>query len=517
MRWKIIVAISLLAMISASPVFAENGSGMIKIGYTFIDEEGNRAVNHSTFNQYEGFDFSLEKFRYFLKNGIRFDADLKRVTLNNRNLYFGAEKSGLFGVRVNNNQYRRVYDFDGNDFIRRHTTTGDIWLYPYRYVKIFGSGSFIGRSGSVLEYFDVVDGGMPTAVDYEQKRANTGFQINYRGRMLRAEYGGINYVNHEDYYLDQSRRWFKIRGFGAVPRYDWILIHGGFLNYRTWYKQTDFEIKSNKGWGGTTLNLPMNFSVSYNFIFERTASDSDKVGTDNIAHTFYASHLWPGYAGATIGYQNDISDDFDNVIKANSYYFSGWIKPKSYLDFRAEYGFRAEKVDEGSRLLGDEDRNRFKISGKYRHDRYGSIRIRYEIRTRNNDQLGSEVDFDRVAFDWVFLISEYADLTGGYSYSVGDYTNMEQEFEFRDHLVYGDILSHEYYNVQAGAGLVYYRSKRDTDVESIALHFSGRYKLPDSYYFEVKYNVNNFDNFLVNNEYYTANIVEINLTKDLSF
>jgi len=506
----------MLAMFVINSAKADGG-GAVKIGYTFLDEEGNRAVNQSTYNQYEGFDFSLEKFRYSLDNGVRFSADLKRLTLNNRNLYFGAEKSGLFGLRLYNNQYRRVYDYEGNSFIRRHTTSGKIWVYPHQYVKLYGGGSFVGRSGSALQFFNVVNGGLPTAVDYEQKQANVGMQINYRGRMLLAEYGGINYLNNENYYLNQSRRRFKVRGFGPVPRYEWILMHGGFMYYRTWYENKDIEIQSNKGWGGLTVNLPENFSVSYSFIFERTASDSDLVGTDNIAHTVYASHLWPGYAGVTVGYQNDVSDDFENVVKADSYYFSGWIKPDTKLEFRVEHGFRAEKVDEGSRLPGVEDRNRFKVSGRYKDNHYGSMRIRYEGRTRNNDQLSSEVDFNRISFDGNLFVFKYAELSGGYSYSKGDYKNMEERFEFRDHLVYGDLLSHEYYNTHLGLGVMYYRSKRDNDVEKISLRLTGRYHLPNGYYFEVKYNADNFDNFHVTDEYYTANIVEINVSKDLLF
>ncbi len=517
MRKNIYAAILILAIFLALPVYSDDGRGKIKIGYTLVDEEGNRAVNHSTFNQYEGFTLSLEKFHYSLKNGIRFSADLKRMTLNNRNLYFGVEKPGLFGLRINNNQYRRVYNFEGNSFIRRHSTSGNVWVYPHRYVKIFGSGSFIGRSGSVMELFNIVDAATPTAVDYEQKQASGGFQVNYRGRVLRAEYGGINYINHEDNYLDQSRRWFKIRGFGAVPQYEWVLLHGGFMNYRTWYKHKNIEIQSNKGWGGSTVNLPMNFAVSYNFIFERTTSDSDKVGTDNIAHTFYASHLWPRFAGITVGYQNDVSDDFEDIVKSNSYYLSGWLKPQTHLELRSEYGFRAEKVDEGSRLVGDEDRNRFMISVRCHKPQRGSGRLKYEIKQRKNDQLGSDVDFRRLTFDGTKTIGEYADLSVGYSYSIGEYTNREQQFEFRDHLLYGDVMSQEHYNTRGGVGVVYYRSKRDTDVESISLRFSGRYRFQDNYYFEIKYNAHNFDNFLVNDEYYTANIVEFYLIKDLSF
>jgi hypothetical protein len=391
-----------------------------------------------------------------------------------------------------------------------------LWFYPHRYIKVFGGGSFVGRSGSVTNLFNLDNSLTSTVVDYEQKYAYGGVRVNHRGRMFRAEYGGIDYTNKENSYLDQSRRWIKLRGFVPIPGYEWVRLTGGYLNYRTWYIHKDIEIKSNKGWGGAILELPKNFTLKYNFIFERTTSDSDLVATDNIANTIYLSYVRPGQVGLTVGYQNDIKDDFEDIVKANSYYFSGWYKPNSSFKFRSEFGFRAEEVDAGSRHIGDEDRNRFKISGRYKNMEYGSIELKFEVKNRNNDQLGSESDFSRLALNGTAKLADYADLSVGYSYSVGEYSNIEEEFKFSDHLIYGDILSHEYYNVSGGGGIVYYRSKRDLDVESITLRFNGRYRFLEDHFLEIKYNIHNFDDFLVNDLYYTSNIIEISLIKNLS-
>nr|MBN2277370.1 hypothetical protein [candidate division Zixibacteria bacterium] len=507
----------LLWIVTGAPTLAGSGVGQVKIGYTIMDEEGNLSVNQSTFNCYEGFDLSLEKFRYGFDNGMRLSADLQRLTLNNRNLNFGLEKSGLFGVRMFNNQYRRIYDFDGGSYVRRHRTGTSVWINPHRYIRLFSGGEWIGRNGRVAELFDAAGAAPPEDLDYDQHAYNFGLRVNYYGRMVQAEYKTGSYTDNNDATRDQKLSRVNLVGIVPVPRYEWAVLSGGFRHFETKYKTTDFAISSNNVWGGIRLKLPENFDVNYYVVFDRSLSDSDYVATDNISNTFYVTHTWPGMAGLTAGYQHDINDDFEDEVQANSMYSSGWLMPLPVLEFRGEYGYRSETVEDGSRLLGDADRNRFKISGRYSLPETGSLTLKFENKIRKNDQLGSKVDFSRVTVDNVLTALEYADLTCGYSFSKGKYRNEEQVFEFRDHLVHGDITFEEYHGLTTGFGAVYYRSHRDLDVEHFTLRFSGSYRIKKDYLLAVVYNVDNFDDFLVRDQYYTANIVEISLTKILSY
>jgi len=75
----------------------------------------------------------------------------------------------------------------------------------------------------------------------------------------------------------------------------------------------------------------------------------------------------------------------------------------------------------------------------------------------------------------------------------------------------------EYISFTPGLGVTYYRSQRDLDVESFILRFKLAYGFYSGYRIEIKYDVHNFDDFLFLDRYYTANIVEINLIKNISF
>lgn len=508
-----IIVLSLVLMVTGA-VRAGDGGGDIKLGYTFNEDEGNRSVNQATFDYYEGAGLSFENFKYRFNNGIYINADLKRITLNNRDLQFGVTRPGLFGVRINNNQYRRIYSFDGDNYTRRHQTGGSLWIRPHRYVKLFGGASFYGKSGQTVEWYDFLDAGMPQTVDYKQSLIRGGAQINHQGGMIRAEFAATDFT-YTDVSGDQSRT--KMRFIGISPLLmDRLVLQSGFQRFVTKYDESNFEISANTFWGGATVQLPHNFGISYNFIFDRASSDSDLVATDNIVHSFYATYTRPRLASVTVGYQNGIKDDFYDAVKSDAFYFSGWYKPMPKLKFKVHHGMRTEKLDEGARLVGDEDRIRFKISGKYSCPDCGSMEIKYQIRNRNNDELGSEVDFSRFSAEGVLTKLDYGDIAAGYSYSLGEYENPEQEYEFSDHLVHGDITFKEYRDFVFGFGAVYYRSKGDNDVESFTLNFKGSYNIQKGFAIEAKYNVHNFDDFLVKDRYYTANIVEINLIKSIS-
>jgi hypothetical protein len=519
MRKKVTIAFitCFVLLIAASSASSSGGSGQIKFGYTILDEEGNQAVNHSTFNLYEGPGLSLERFRYLFGNGIRLRADLKRITLNNRNLDFGFEKSGLFGVRLLNNQYRRIYDFDGNSYTRRHRTGVSLWFIPHRYVKFFGGGRYVGKSGKMVNLFDPAGAAPAVNVDYTQMDYNVGMRIKYQGRMFQVEYRAADYSDDSRPDRDRSRFKFRMITRLWMPEYEEIVLIGGYRRFETRYDATDFMISSNRVHGGVMLDLPRDFTLNYNFIFDRTGSDSDLVASDNIAHTFYASHVWPGLAQITIGYQHDINDDFYDEVRSNSYYFSGWLKVSDNLEFRGVRGFRSESMEDGTRLVGDEERGRHKLSVKVTDDRYGSLTLKHEGKNRKNDQLGSEADFNRFAADGILGLRDYGELSFGYSYSTGDYCNAVQEYKFNNHLVYGDFTAREYRNITLGLGGLYYRSKRDLDVEEFTVRFEGAYRFVTDYTLKVTYNVHNFDDFLVRDQYYTANIVEMSITRAILF
>ena len=249
--YKLILApFCLLLVILATNVMA-SGDGKITVGYTYEDETGNQSVHNSSFNKYEGLGISLENFRYMFNNGLQLDADLKRITLNNRDLRLNLRKSRLFGLSLTNNQYRRVYNYDGSDFTRRHRTDVSLWATPHKYFKVYANGNFSSESGRMNSFFDPGYVATSVPIDYNSFTFEFGARYNQHGRMLSAEYFGGTFTDNNNATRDRIRNRVKFYGIMPVPNYEWAILSGGFYHFQNKYDISQFKVSSNRSWGGS--------------------------------------------------------------------------------------------------------------------------------------------------------------------------------------------------------------------------------------------------------------------------
>ncbi|MBD3168608.1 MAG: hypothetical protein GF307_03925 [candidate division Zixibacteria bacterium] len=514
---KLIIPLAITILAACSISYAGDGGGTIKLGYTYLEEDGNRSVNFPTFNEYQGVNLSLEDFRYNFDNGLRFSADLNNITLENRRGNIGLEKSRVFGINLSHNKYRRIYDFDNEHNTERNHFGASAWIQPHKYIKIFGGGNLTDMNGSVANLFDTGFELPARRFDYRQTSYNAGLRIKHKSRMVQVKYETAEYEDDASPERNQSRYRIKTNALLPVPRYEWIVLSGGFRHFETEYDSTGFKISSNTGWGEGSLYLPRHFILKYSFLFNRASSDSDYVATDNITHAVYLSHYWKSKGAVTVGYRHLINDDYEDEVTGKGGYISGWFAPSGKFKLRADIGISDDEVKEGSRLIGDEQRNKYRLSAKYRHNEETSLSLQYSHSLRENEQLDTEADYYSIGLDATAKALSYGWINAGYTYSKGDYQNIDDRFEFIDHLIYGDLYLNEYHDITPGAGIVYYRSKRDLDVESIRLRFSLIWNFYRNFNMEAVYNVHNFDDFLFRDKYYTANIVEINILNEFSF
>ncbi len=520
---KISAVLLSLLLVTAIAASAAGIKGEFKLSYTYEDETGNEAVERSSFNEYEGLGVSLENMIWNFDNGHRIDADFRNITLNNRNLRLGVQKNGMYRLNLFNNQYRRVYNSEGSNFTRRHNTGGNFWFNAHKYLRLYGGISNYGRTGSRIGVFDDFNdfaAVVPEQIDYGQTDYHFGMTFRHKARMLQAEYRGADFKDNNDAARDQKRQSIKLWGFVPVPEYEWIRAYGGYRHFITRYDESDFEISANTVWGGLQADLPYNFVFSYYGLLDRTQSDSELVANDNMVHTAYIAYTYQRKAGLTVGYQFDSEDDVANEIEGRTVYIYGWLKPVKNLDIRGEFGSRAEEVFTGTRLWGDQDAIKHRFSVKYNFSTTDYIRGKMLLRSRENKGLGTEVDYSRGSLDGYYRLLPCADLSVGYNYTDGDYANLTQNFEFIDHLVYGDLILTEPLKLKGtkfSFGGMYYRSKRDIDIERITLRFGAEYLLFRDYYLEANYDVHNYDDFTVAGQYYTANVVTISLNKRFNY
>lgn len=492
------------------------GGGDLKIGYVYIDEEGDESVSFPSFNLYDGPGVSLERFGYRFGNGLKLSMDLRNVNLDNRNVKVGVDKTGFYGIDFSTNRYRRVYNSDGRANTRRDRTMVGVWLSPGRYARVFAKGSFNSLSGSREILPGQVMEPIAEDIDYRSSKFTFGGDIKDEGRLLHAEYGLWDYTDQKDEGNDQSRRMGRINALLPLPGYERIILSGMFTSFKTEYDKGGRSIESWTVMGGGIYKFMKNARLDYVARLNRAGSSDDLVETDNLAHMVYLSYNLPPSFGATAGYQYHVNDDFEDVVVSNSFYFGGWLAPTDKVKFKFEQGFRADDVDEGSRLVGDEERSKTKAYGTYRPSDQFALKAGFELKSRENKDLGTSADYDRIYIEPRLAFEDLLTLSGGYSVSSGEYKNLVSRFEFRSHQVYGNIDISLLEKLTGGFGITYFRDKKDLDTEATNLLFRAMYSFTGTAKAELIYRVYNFDNFLFTDKYYTGNIVEFNLIKSFS-
>ncbi len=514
----IAVMVFAVAPLSAGRATDNEFEGTLKAGYVYIGDEGNRGVQQPTYNLYEGVSLSLEDFSYRYDFGTRLFADVRNITLNSRQVVAGVSQPGFAGVTLRHNQYRRIYSFEGDRFTRRRQTTTQAWVRPISHVRIFGGYGETNKNGRSLDYFDPLRPAPSHRFRYDHRYFNAGAQLTYGRSVAGVEIRQSRYLDEDESLNDRDTERIRVTVRTPVPRWDFVVVNGGFQRFVNRLPNRADTLLANTGWGGVQVYYGDGFQARYSFLFDRARRHGDLTATDNVVHAIDVGRTWQRRGGLTIGYRYRVNDDYFDETETNGVLFSGWIQVIPDLMLRAAYGAESRDVPEGHTLTGDADVTKAWAQARYRY-RYGWLRLKVANRETDNEDIGSSAGFLQVSSDVTFALAQYGDVDASYALLDGEYQNTGGRFEFVEHIVTANVLTAPYKGGQVGVGGTYARSLKDLDVESFLVRLIGKYALPQSYRLEVVYSAFNFDDFddpgPMYTRYYTSNVVEVYLSRSL--
>ena len=515
-------AAALLLMLFSASAAGAVGGGQARIGYIIVDEEGNLGVNQESYNLYEGLALSLDNFHYRAGSGIDFQADFRNITLNNRSLRASVSKPGEFSFSFRNQQYRRIHSFDGDRFTRRRTTGGDAHVFVTRHVKLFGGFSLTDKHGDTLSLISPDRDSIVFSTDYSHSAVTIGGQVFYPQGSLTARYqASADFSDNADIDGSRNAKSLDISAFAPLPKYDRIVLSGGYHHRQDSYVRPSRGLATDQGWAAARAQLPYNLTAEYRFAAARSDHSQRPAIIDNYINTASLGRQWPRHGGIRVGYENRICDDIMNRTIAQAFLFSGWFKYNDRLMVRGGVTIRDKDVKEGVILVGEEQLTRYQLSARYHVAGWGDLSGSYRGRVRTRDDIETRAEYNAFSTELALHREAYGRLTLTYAYYSGSYENrpadISAEFRFNNHVVTGMITPRDYRRVHLSFGGTYYRSRRDLDTEKFGLRIQGRYALPENYEVEVSYQALNFDDFLVIDRYYTGNIVDLYLIKGFDF
>ena len=515
-----VIALGLIGSVSG----ATNGTASVKMGYVFVSDTGSLNLNQETFNLYQGFGLSVQNLRYSFGDGITLGADLRNITLNNRNLRATLRKPGQFSLSVTNNQYRRVYSGDGSDFTRRAQTGVQASYQPLRYVKVYGGYSLNDKHGTSVSLVSSALDTVTSVTDYAQTSFNVGTQIGDKYGVVRVDYRHFLLNDRTLADVDHKADYFATSLSSSIPMVKQLFVAGGYAYRKDAYSRLTTTVRTNELWGAVKATLPDGLLAELRMVYDMTKHSAparrDSVQEfDNILTTAMLGKSFERLGGIQVGYEQRVADDFTNKTTSKGYIFNGWCRPINNLYVSGRFTTRKKDVDAGSILTGTESGNRGQVMVSYSDTTWGVASVRWQSRIRKNDDLNTKVEYQSISPSLEFKLKSYGRLVGTYSYSTGKFNNMSSKvsYEFLDHVVTGTYYLPTWHNLTADVGGTFYASRRENDIEKSNLNFGASYTFLNEYHLEARYNVFNYDNYLINDSYYTGNIVEVNLIKDISF
>lgn len=513
-----VVTIIAVLFLSSGAV-AGQGSASVRIGYTFNDDTGSLAVNHETFNTYEGIGLSLDNVQYRWDNGIQLTANLRNVTLNNRNLRLWIGKPGRFSLSATNDQYRRTYDWKGGDYTRRRNT-GVQGMYQFsRYLKVFGGYGRTDKHGTTSYFLPAANDSITRRGDWSQNRFNIGTQIGDKHGQVRVEYRKFDFTDNTALAANRGADQVDLSATSTVPGMKRVYLAGGLTWRKDKIDQSATDLSTTRYWGAGKVYFSSTTLLDYRIVFSTTKRNAPSQEIDNLHNTVSLGRSWGKWGGLRVGYENRINDDLLSRVISDGILANAWARPSSRLFLSGAFATRKADAESTLTVLGDESRTRGSAAVRYTQPQWGSLGARWEGRFRRNNELNSLADYNVISGELNLERARYGRLSVTYSYYLGQYENRSDNvsYEFADHVITGHVYPASYRNFTVDAGGTWYRSQRDQDIEKFNFDFGLTYAFPRGHRVEVRYNVFNFDDFLVIDKYYTANIVEFSLIKDVQF
>ena len=508
---NLILLMAPVLILSASSASRGNQSGSARVGYIYTDLTGNQGVYQPTYNLYEGFAFSVDKYRYQWDSGLRLTANLNNPFLKNRRMNVGLNKSGLGGLTFSHNSYRRTYDFDGDNSTQRRVTSTSAFVHPVSQVKLFGGFSVIDKHGRTIDVIEPEQGSGLNIVDYTRQSYHAGAEFKYARSFGRIEYRIADFNDDQDITNDRRSKRIRVTFYTPLPKYEELVLSGGVQHFGNEFENRIDTLKANTVWGAAQYGHRLGYKLRYSFMFDRARRRGDIVPTDNIVHAVHVGKAWRGRGEITVGYGLRTNDDAFVQRSADEYSVTGRLRLTDRLNLLVGIDRENHVVDSGRTLTGEDDRSRNWFSAKYLIAG-GYLRLKLEDRSKNNDDIGSKVDFTRLSFDGTVTSEFYGDLMGSFAYGKGEYENSAGLYEYKEYTLSGEAWTRDKLRFRAGVRGTYYRARQDVDIESFALELIGRYRVFDKTALELTYSAHNFDDFddpaETYSRYYTANVVQ---------
>ncbi len=501
----------LLAACSCPDARAGSVNGTVKLGGIYKDETaGDLSVMPETFNIYDGFSIS----------GVNLNGKMGRRSLFTLNLHEVNQESarGMFSFRVPSlltlslkyNRHRQLFDAAGQVESARKDMRGSFVLTPSRSWRISADLGDQRKTGNRVSYLPNSPSFL--GLSYDNKLYTGRFEVagNRKGRTVAAAY---EFSDFEDDNLAVAKRTggvFSLRLNGPCYLFPDLLSHFVRASYG---KQklpgagTEYDLGTFQYLG--VVKPADAWRVKYQFFATRVDDHATRLKTDNIRNN--VDVVWYHHAGnLTAGYGYVTNDDDRTLTKYDVWRVGGSYDYNHQVKARVSYASNQKQDTEELTLLKDMDASRFRADLTFDPTTNLTFGAGYLDRERKFPLLDVSAKGTRYNAFTRLAFPGWGAVNVDYSYSDDQYVDRLTGFRADNSTVSGRVDFEHIKDLRLSFGATYLDIGKDLDIEKSILSFEGHYNVGKDYFVEAKYNVYNYDDYVLLDRYYTANVVWLN-------
>jgi hypothetical protein len=514
---RLIMAAVLIIGVQTVSSATKNIDGTLKLGGIGIDEQyGSLASMQETYNIYEGFNVAQVLMNGYLGPKHYFTLNLRDINMKNRKGNFLYRSPNAFRFNSSYRQNRYVFDPDRNITSDRKVWGFNLAYKPLEAFNLLANYGFNQRKGQRASYpLSTTGTWLGPGYDYTQHAG--GLEAQYirgrRGGALRYDF--THFANRQDEQTDRQGHLLSARFNTPCSFYDkWShflrFAYGkhDVINANVYFTLLNFQY--------TGIVTPIQwFRFKYNLYVNRIDDTSTNMVTDDIRNNLEADFYYK-YGRVFGGYGYEINDDDRYLTNYNTYAVGGTFDYEKRVYAKVSYANRAKTDQEKLTLLKDIESERIRADLKLTITDDLVIGGRYVEGERVYPDINTSAKGTRTNGYLNYKLPVWFSVWGDYVYRVEDHDNLVGTFNTNSHVVTSKLTFDRIRDLYLGFGATYLRVREDLDIEKSILFFEAEYTLADAYHFEIKYNVFNYDDYVITERYYTGNIVWFNVAYDFN-
>jgi hypothetical protein len=514
------------AVLVAGRAFADSTSvwnGNVRVGGIVEEEEGDRSLMQETFNIHEGLTITRLYLngRFNDRTSLYFDGD--NLTLDGRRANLDLRRTGVgrFKSRYDENDY--LFDPSGSILATRRDWWSTLTLTPRKWLAISGDYGLQTRRGDRIGYPDSATSAasaLGTAYDSDLNRWRLQVEGNHNSGIGGAfTYDGVTLSDGLDARNERDGTLFSanIRLPGFVFDRLTHVVRGSIGESKLPNSGVSYDIMTIQYTGVAQLWRPLR--LKYRFYGSQVEDKAFDNQTNRWIHDVDAEYQWRA-ATLSGGYGWEAWDDDRSVTTYDNVRGALYLRhPRQKISGSVSYSTRNKADEEDKTLLRDTEYARGEAKIDTRLLKGLTIGGRVAERTREMPDVDSKAEGLAASAYGSYRYEHSGDggvigstLTVDYRYADDDYHNPAGQYHVISQFVTGRIELELFERITGAAAVHFVDISEDMDIEKSILSFEVACAFFKRFDAKVKYNVYNYDDFLIadysqNKGFYTANVV----------